>query len=594
MSRFFTFSFLAVTIFNPLSCQIDSGFLAKELGLRSSDFGVRIERGVEIKTSGNVTLRSDIYHPKTHDPKPTLLIRIPFSNTLKNRYFSSVIGKLWAGRGYHVVIQGTRGRYKSEGNYYPLTPERQDGIDTLHWLGKQGWYDGRLGMWGGSYFGYTQWVLADQVNPGPSALMVQLSSTNFHEMLYPGGAFSLESALIWAVWSTEGEDRDIPYEILERGFDSFPLIQADDRAAKDIPFFNDWVNHPQEDDYWNAINVREKIKSLQAPVLMMAGWYDPFLPSQLTDFEKIQNSAKPEVAKTSKIIIGPWGHARTVTFPNGFKTLHYRLESLAPSTSWFDQHLLKRNDAESMKSPIKIFVMGPNIWREEKEWPLARTKYTPYYLRSNGKANTLAGDGLLSLAVPEKEESPDRYSYDPRNPVPTAGGTMIGPRVGIAKQNEIETRQDVLVYSTAPLEQDLEVTGPIKLILYVSTTAPNTDFTAKLVDVHPDGSAYNICDGILRRSYSGSEIPTEIEINLWPMSMVFFKGHRIRLEVSSSNYPRFDRNPNTGHNIALESKSIISKQKIHHGSIYSSHLILPIIDQNESHIEEWVGTAGFG
>ncbi len=577
MPRFIAFSFLAFTILNPLSCQIDSDFLARKLGLRPSEFGVQIERGVPMKTSDSVTLRADIYHPETNETKPTLLVRIPFSNTLKNRYFSSMIGKLWPGRGYHVVIQGTRGRYKSEGEYYPLIPERQDGLDTLRWLTKQGWYDGRFGMWGGSYFGYTQWVLADKVDPSPSVLLIQLSSTNFYEMLYPGGAFSLESALIWAVWSTEKEDRDIPFEILKRGYEGFPLIQADDRAARDIPFFNDWVNHPAEDFYWKAVNVREKIKSLQAPVLMMAGWYDPFLPSQLTDFKKIQESTRPEVANASKIIIGPWGHARTVTFPNGFKTLHYRLESLAPSIPWFDQHLLKRKDARLFESPIKIYVMGKNIWREEKEWPPARTKYTPYYLRSNGKANTLKGDGFLSLEPPKGDEISGEYIFDPRKPVPTAGGTMIGPRVGIARQNEIEARQDVLVYSTSPLEQDLEVTGPVKLILYVSTTAPSTDFTAKLVDVHPDGSAYNVCDGILRRSYHSLETPTEIEINLWPTSMVFFKDHRIRLEVSSSNYPRFDRNPNTGRPTATETKPIIAKQKVHHSPSSLSRLILPII-----------------
>lgn len=578
MPRFIALFLSAFTIFNPLSCQIDSGFLAKKLGLRPSEFGVQIEYGVEMKTKDGAILRADIYHPQTSEPTPTILVRAPFSNTLKNQYFSSVIGKLWAGRGYHVVLQGTRGRYKSEGNYYPLTTERQDGLDTLRWLKKQGWHDGRLGMWGGSYFGYTQWVLADQEDPGPSALMIQLSSTSFYEMLYPGGAFSLESALIWAVWSTENEDRDIPYEILKRGFDGFPLIQADDRAAKDISFFNDWVNHPQEDDYWNTINVRWKIKSLQAPVLMMAGWYDPFLPSQLTDFKEIQESARPQVAKASKIIIGPWGHARTVTFPNGLKTWHYRLESLAPTIPWFDRHLLTRDGAELFESPIKIFVMGKNVWREEKEWPLGRTEYVSYYLRSNGKANSAAGDGLLSLMPPGKEELPDTYSYDPQNPVPTFGGTMIGPRVGIARQNEVEAREDVLVYSTAPLEQDVEVTGPVQLILYISTTAPSTDFTAKLVDVHPDGSAYNVCDGILRRSYDSLDEPVEIEINLWPTSMVFFRGHRIRLEVSSSNFPRFDRNPNTGRPIATGTSLAKATQTIHHRPGSLSRIILPVVE----------------
>jgi putative CocE/NonD family hydrolase len=501
---------------------------------------------------------------------------------LKNRYFSNVIGKLWAGRGYHVIFQGTRGRYKSEGNYYPLVSERQDGLDTLRWLKKQPWYDGHLGMWGGSYFGYTQWVLADPIDPGPSAFLIQLASTNFYEMLYPGGAFSLESALIWALWSTENKEHDFPPEILRRGYDSFPLIQIDDRARKDIPFFNDWVNHHEEDSYWKKVNVRENIKQLNAPVLLMAGWYDPFLPSQLADFSAIQKNAKAGIGDSSKIIIGPWGHARTVIFPDGSKSMHYRLESLAPSIPWFDQSLSKGKDTGFMALPIKIYVMGKNIWREEKEWPLARTKYTPYYLRSSGKANTLRGDGKLDSENLDQKEIFDEYFYDPRNPAPSAGGTMIGPNAGIAKQNNIEARQDVLVYTGAPIDYDLEVTGPIKLVLYVSTTAVNTDFTAKLVDVHPDGSAYNVCDGILRRSYIGSSMPTEIQIDLWPTSMVFLKGHRVRLEVSSSNYPRFDRNPNTGRNIALETEPVVAKQKIYQGKLYPSRLILPVIEDSHS------------
>lgn len=579
MTRLLAFSFLAVTIFNPLSCQIDSGLFAKKLRLRPSEFGVQIDYGVAMQTSDGTILRADIYHPKTNEPKPTILVRIPFSNTLKNRYFSSVIAKLWAGRGYHVVMQGTRGQYKSEGEYYPLIPERQDGIDTLHWLAKQTWYDGRLGMWGGSYFGYTQWVLADQIDPGPSALMIQIASTEFYSMFYPGGAFSFYSALYWSVWNASKKEDFPTAEMLQHGFIGFPLTQADDRAFGDIPYFNDWVNHPKKDDYWLAIDGKDRAKKLVAPVLLMGGWYDPFLPTLLEDYEKIRQVANAEVATASRLMIGPWGHARAVTMSGGHNPRNYRLESLAPSIPWFDQHLLKRNDAELMQSPIKIFVMGKNIWREEKEWPLARIKYTPYYLRSNGKANTLSGDGVLSLTVPEKEEASDTYFYDPQNPVSMAGGAMFGPLAGIAKQNYIEARQDVLVYSTAPLEKDLEVTGPVKLILYVSTTAPSTDFTAKLVDVHPDGSAYNVCDGILRRSYSSSDKPTAIEINLWPTSMAFFKDHRIRLEVSSSNYPRFDRNPNTGLNIAMELEPIIAGQKIHHGSLYLSRLILPVIQE---------------
>lgn len=555
--------------------QIGSWWVARQLGARPPEFAVRIERQATMTTPDGITLVSDIYLPETPDTKPTILVRIPYSKTFSNKFFATVVGRFWAERGYTVVIQGTRGRYESGGRYYPLRDERQDGIETLRWIAKQPWFDGRLGMWGGSYFGYTQWVLASQVNPGPSALMIQIASTSFYEMFYPGGAFSLESALYWAVSSHGEQDIEPSPEALERGYNGYPLVEADDRAIGDIPFFNDWVSHPERDEYWREIDGEDRAKRLVASVLLMAGWYDPFLPSQLKDFIRIRREARSEVGSASRLIIGPWAHARTLTFPDGTTPRNYRFESLAPSVPWFDQHWWPSGSA--LQAPVRIFVMGKNVWRDEQEWPLARTRYTPYYLRSAGNANSSSGDGVLTLTPPTSKEPPDTYVYDPRNPVPTAGGAMIGPRAGIALQNAIEERKDVLGYSTLPLEEDIEVTGPIKLVLYGSTTATHTDFTGKLVDVHPDGSAYNVSEGILRRKYDQPDAPTEIEIDLWPTSMVFLKGHRIRLEVSSSNYPRFDRNPNTGRQIATETSPVVATQTIYHSTEIPSRLILPVI-----------------
>jgi putative CocE/NonD family hydrolase len=254
---------------------------------------------------------------------------------------------------------------------------------------------------------------------------------------------------------------------------------------------------------------------------------------------------------------------------------------MAPSVAWFDEHLRFSGTTAHENAPVRIYVIGENVWRDEHEWPLARTRYTPYYLRSGGMANGLDGDGVLTVAPPTSQEPSDTYVYDPRDPVPTAGGAMLGPRAGVAQQNAVEARPDVLVYSTPPLEEDLEVTGPIKLVIYVSTTAPHTDFTGKLVDVHTNGSSYNVSDGILRRRYSGPsdavgvDQPIEIKIDLWPTSTVFLKGHRILLEVSSSNCPRFDRNPNTGGQIATETQPIVATQTIYHGRETLSRLIHP-------------------
>lgn len=566
-----------------VALQLAPWMLGRYLGMRPPEFAVQIERGVTMMTSDGVALVSDIYHPQRVLRTPTILVRLPYSKTFVNTLFATVVGRLWAERGYRVVMQGTRGRYQSGGHYYPLRRERHDGIETLEWLAKQSWFDGRLGMWGGSYFGYTQWVVADQTDPGPSALLIQLCSTDFHGMFYPGGAFSLESALYWAV-SSRGERDVVPSrESLQRGYQSFPLIEADNRAVGDISFFNDWVDHPERDQYWLAIDGQDRPSRLKAPAFLMAGWFDPFLPTQINDFVRIRLEAPPAVASATRLIIGPWAHAWTVTTPSGLTPRNYRLESLAPSVTWFDRHLKSLGTAVDETAPIQIYVMGENVWREEKEWPLARTAYTPLYLRSDGRANTLEGNGRLTLLPPRSKELPDTFEYDPQHPVPTAGGAILGPLAGIERQNRIEERPDVLVYTTISLEENIEVTGPIRLILYVSTTAPHTDFTAKLVDVHSDGSAYNVSEGILRRRYSGAtetargNQPSEIRIDLWPTSMVFLKGHRIRLEVSSSNYPRFDRNPNTGRPISTETQPIVATQRVYHGRETPSRLILPVI-----------------
>ncbi|MBI3546387.1 MAG: CocE/NonD family hydrolase [Gammaproteobacteria bacterium] len=570
---------LMFVFFNGCQTYIAHSILPHE-GIRPAQYDVWIERDVTMTTSDNVRLVANIYHPQGEQKTPTILVRIPYSDTFKNTLGTDAVGRFWATRGYTVVIQGTRGRYKSDGRFYPLVHERRDGIETLAWLAQQAWFNGKLGMWGGSAFGHTQWVLADQKDPGVNAFMIQIASSDFHGMFYPGGALSLESALFWAMRSRGAQDENPSLRALERGFNGFPLNQADDRAVGDIGFFNDWVSHAMRDAYWTEIDGHERARTLQAPVLLMAGWYDPFLPTQLKDFQIIRREAIEPVAQATQLIIGPWTHADAVRFPDGSTAGDYRPASLAPSIAWFDRHLMGKNPTMVNEAPVRIYVMGINRWRNEQEWPLARTRFTSYYLHSAGHANSASGDGRLTSSSPISSEPPDRFQYDPLHPVPSRGGAMLGPRAGMTFQNEIENRSDVLVYSTDTLEQAMEVTGPIRLVLHVATNAPHTDFTAKLVDVYPDKGAYNISNGILRRAYSGEQT-TEIEIELWPTSRVFDKGHQLRLEISSSDFPRFDRNPNTGRPIPSETESRIADQSIYHGTETPSRLILPLIPVDE-------------
>jgi predicted acyl esterase len=326
--------------------------LARELGMRPAEYAVRIERGVGFQTSDGIQLSADIYHPQRAGPKtPTILVRIPYSKTVVNRLSATIVGQMWVERGYTVVLQGTRGRYESGGRYVPFRHERQDGIETLQWLSRQPWYDGRVGMWGGSYFGYTQWVLADQADPGPQALVIQEASTDFHRMFRPGGAFSLQSALYWAVMSHGTEDNPPSRETMILGLQGWPLIDADQRAATDIPFFNDWAREERRSEYWEAVDGHDRARRSRAPVLLMAGWYDPFLPAQLEDFTTLRREAPPRVARESRLIVGPWaprhdGHAshgsRTSKLPVGKPGPQPRLVRPPPETQAGTSHVSRR------------------------------------------------------------------------------------------------------------------------------------------------------------------------------------------------------------------------------------------------------------
>jgi hypothetical protein len=412
-------------------------------------------------------------------------------------------------------------------------------------------------------------------------MMVQIASNDFHGMLHPGGAFALASALFWAVRSRGPQDEWPDPAALARGYNGFPLIEADDRAAGDIPFFDDWVRHADRDAYWRAIDDETRAARIAGPVLLSAGWFDPFLPGQLADFVRIKREARADVAAATRLIVGPWAHAETVTLPGGVFGRNYRLETLAPTVPWFDRHLRAVGPAVPPDAPVRLYVMGANVWRDEQEWPLARARATSWYLRSAGRANSSSGDGRLTIEPPAADEPADAFDANPKQPVPTAGGAFLGPGAGVQRQNEVERRRDVLVYSTTPLVEDVEVTGPVAVLLHVATSAPSTDFAAKLVDVHANGDAYNVSDGIVRSAYSAA-IRTQaaavaIEISLSPTSMVFRRGHRIRLEIASSNFPRFDRNPNTGADISTATITAVAKQAVHHSADAPSRIVLPVV-----------------
>jgi putative CocE/NonD family hydrolase len=532
--------------------------------VRPATHSVQTTRGHDVVLDDGVTLSADLHRPSDTLRAPTILVRLPFTDTLFNRMRSDAIGRFWAARGYNVVVQGTRGRYRSGGAFEPLVHERADGIATLRWLDRQPWHDGRLAMWGGSAFGHTQWSIIDQTDAAPDAYFIQIASSRFREMFHPGGAFALESALYWTLNSHGPTDRTVDYENLDRGVRMLPVIKADDAAAGvNVPFFDAWANEAADGDYWRRANGADDADGAAAPVLLLGGWYDPFLPSMLADWQKLHTAPS---SGESRLIIGPFAHATTVEWPGARIDEPYRQASVAPALAWFDAQL-GVGESQAALPRVRIFVLGENVWRNEEEWPLARTAYTPF---------RLGPDGLLTHAAQTEVLDFEHFTYDPSDPVPTAGGAMLGARGGVAVQAQVNARSDVLSFLTNELPQALEITGPVRAVLTVSTDAPSTDFTAKLVLARADGVNINLADGIARRGYVPGE-RTEIEIDMGAISVLAPAGARLRLDISSSNFPRFDRNPNTGESSLTATRFRRAEQQIWRGAGVRSELILPII-----------------
>jgi putative CocE/NonD family hydrolase len=580
---------------------------------------IRIERNVPATMRDGAVLYADVYRPDLEGQFPVLLKRTPYDKSLPLIIMLSLDPIYAASQGYVVILQDTRGRYTSEGDFYPFRDEASDGYDTVEWAASQSWSSGKVAMYGGSYMGVTQWLAATAQPPHLVTIFPQLTaSADYHNgWIYQGGAFLLGFGLYWALASFAGDT----LKRLRAGSQTFEqelgeLFQAIDdirdgyfhlpledypplKTGGLAPYFYDWITHPENDDYWQQWNIGARRGKITVPAFHVGGWYDLFLGGTLANYTGMrQDGGTPQARQQQRLIIGPWAHGAVLTNLTGDMDFGIAaspdvLGLTGIQLRWFD-FWLKGEDNGILNEPqVKIFVMGENVWRDENEWPLARTWYIDYYFHSNGNANTLNGDGALSADAPGPEPI-DVYLYDPRHPVPTYGGANMLPGSalhylhGPKDQRAIEARSDVLVYSTPPLEQAVEVTGPVTVTLFASSSAVDTDFTAKLVDVHPDGYAQNLTDGIIRARYRESEKQPsllepgkiyEYNIDLWATSNVFKAGHCIRVEISSSNFPRFDRNPNTGRAFGDDAELIPSIQTIYHDAAHPSHIVLPIIPE---------------
>jgi putative CocE/NonD family hydrolase len=534
---------------------------------------------VPVAMRDGVRLSANVYLPGEHARYPVLLVRTPYNKgaDITPNY------QAFVDHGYAVVVEDVRGRYESEGAFQPLTQEPNDGDDTLNWIARQPWSNGRVGMMGGSYSGFTQWKAALTGNPHLKAIFPVVAGWDEYRDRYysNGGALKLGHRLEWMAENLQapGYRPDFSKFVLH-----LPLRTADVPALGwTSPLWRDVLAHPAFDGFWRTVSTREQIDRVRVPVFSVAGWYDGSAESDLEAYAALHRRIG-----TSRIVVGPWAHNMSAPFDGVDFGPDSQVAVRSLQMEWFDQWLMGKDTPLLSEPPMRFFVMGSNQWREEKEWPPAGAQARTFYLESGGRANTLAGDGVLSSRPGSKAES-DRFEFDPNDPAPTHGGSVCcNPKVlpwGPMDQRVVEARRDVLVYTTRPLRQNLEIEGKVEARLWVATSARDTDFTVKLVDVFPDGTARNLTDGILRLRYRNSLEKPEpakpgetyhVSVDAGVTGNVFLAGHRIRVEVSSSNFPKFDRNPNTGSPVADAVRLLKATQTVYHDAERPSCVVLMV------------------
>jgi len=589
---------------------------------------IRLEKTVLVPMRDGVRLSTDIYSPAgVEGPLPVVMIRLPYN---KNRYLGlrnpGSDAHFFAGHGYHVVVQDMRGRFESEGEYLVSAADGNDGYDTIEWISNQPWSNGKTGTFGCSYLGENQIQLSATRHPNHSAA-IPLAAGGGYEgtsrqfMFIDGGVPELASSLSW-FWRAgvkhhlkrpEGMT-DLEFRNDAALFEPWPHVTPLDfsKAFWHLPSagivrdfggptsdYEDFFSHSPADPYWDALNYVGDDDQFNVPALHVNSWYDGGVNETLILFNLFRKNASSDHARDNQFaIISPTAHCMSEQQENWENAVIGNLamgdiskDYFRIYLDWFD-HWLKGIDNGVTEMPkLQYYAMGANEWRSADTWPLGNTEYQSYYLHSEGDANTRGGSGTLSTTAPEDKESADNYQYDPSDPVPTLGGAICciskdAAPAGAYDQAEVENRQDVLVYTSDELDRDLEVTGPITATLFVSSSAKDTDFTVKLVDVYPDGATYNVQDSILRARYrEGYEKKVfmepdgvyRLDIDLHATGNVFLKGHSIRLQVSSSNFPRFVRNLNTGGNNYDETEFVVARNTIHHSAEYSSHIVLPVV-----------------
>jgi len=561
------------------------------------------EEQVMIPMRDGTRLAAGILRPSAEGTFPTVLVRTPYDKTNQR-----LAAPAWVDAGYAYVRQDVRGRFDSAGEFYPYRNDPEDGYDTIEWIARQPWSNGAVGQTGESHVGTVQYLAAPTRPPHLKAMVPGFAPASvFHYWWYQGGAFRLSFNLSWLVLLAQDNLRHFPRraEALEEARRQVWVTPEDMKALQIEPLLREWsfrdfplleglfgnswftefMEHPEYSAFWQPYDFATQHKDMDTPMLHAGGWYDTFLQGTIDSYLGMRSNAKSEAAREAqKLIVGPWQHVswgRSTVGDLDYGPEVMTLDPFQTRKRWFD-HWLRGIDSGLMdEAPVLIFVMGANIWRPENEWPLARAWNRDFFLHADGRLDQTQPHG----------ERPRTYRYDAKDPVIALGGCeWVNYPCGPYDQKPLDGRADVLTFQTAPLEEDVEVTGRVSAHVWASSTCADTDFTAKLVDVHPDGRAFNICDGIVRGRYRESleravllepGRPYEVRVDLWSTSQMFRRGHRIRLDISSSNFPRFDANPNTGEPPftlnAGRVRRVVAENTVYFDRERPSRLVLPIV-----------------
>jgi putative CocE/NonD family hydrolase len=556
-------------------------------------------------------LRADVYRPRTTEPVPVILMRTQYGKSgaqvTPERYQPP---DWFASHCYLVVIQDVRGQGTSGGTFSEFTNDMTDGYDSVEWAAALPGSNGKVGMYGSSYVGATQWLAAVTAPPHLVTIVPANTASDYYDgWTYEGGEFRLAFVQPWAIGSlalSAAQNRGDQATVGEltaaaadptrwmnfRPFKDLPPLQPQNPAV--APWYFDWIRHSTHDDFWAKVSIRDRYASVKVPVLDFEGWYDAFLAGGIENFSGMVAHGGIETARANqRLVIGPWDHVNWGRPESEPAPLLHDIGAVGDSPindlmlAWFDHFLKGQNNGVATGPRVDYFVMGADTWKSAANWPLPQTHWTTFYL--SGAGGIADRKGQLVTGAPAAQP-PDTYTYDPAFPAPSLGGhsccgARSGPQ-GPFDQIPVEQRSDVLVYDSAPLEHDTEITGPVSVRLWAQSSATDTDFTAKLNVAKPDGRVINLNNGILRTAFRDSlSTPTptvpghpyEYQIQIWPTSYEFRKGDRIRLEISSSDYPQFAPNPNTGALFGESAAVQTATQQILHDSGHPSAITLPVI-----------------